>query len=157
MGSPQATVRACGGGGRAAGGGDGGGGGELADSPSTHSSGRGPPVKFGRTRMLSRLPRGLIDSYAMSAASSFVELLRGDVDENQEMLLLKKCDSIYRLLTIYSTYRRDVKGVMNPNQGNFTHLKCKKPCVWKTALCDVTQGPDTSLTPKRSVSYSLKA
>lgn len=91
MGSPQAPVRACGGGGRADGGG---GGGELADSPSTHSSGRGPLVKFGKTRMLSRLSRGLIDSYATSAASSFEKLLCGDVDGD---LTFKKCDSIYRL------------------------------------------------------------
>lgn len=87
MGSPQAPVRACGGGGRGDGAAGGGGGGELADSPSTHSSGREPPVKFGKMRMFSRLPRGPIDSYATSAASSFVELLRRDVDGDQENLL----------------------------------------------------------------------
>lgn len=63
MSSPQAPVRACGGGGRGDGGG---GGGELADSTSTHSSSRKPPVKSDKIRMFSRLPRRLIDSYATS-------------------------------------------------------------------------------------------
>lgn len=43
--------------------------------------------------MFSRLPRGLIDSYAMRAASSSVELLCRDVEESQD-LAFKKCDSI---------------------------------------------------------------
>lgn len=120
MGSPQAPVRACGGGGRGDGGDGGdGGGGELADSPSTHSSGREPPVKFGKMRMFSRLPRGLIDSYATSAASSFVALLCRDVDEDQENLFSKRviaclweCRIPY-IESIYSVYRCDVKGLLD--------------------------------------------
>lgn len=56
---------------------------------------REPPVKFGEMRMFSRLPRGLIDSYATSAASSFVALLCRDVDEDQENLFSKKGDCMF--------------------------------------------------------------